>query len=836
MQYSRRAVQRILTTWLLTLPACDCGGKVEIDRGDAGADGGGDAGPEPEPTRVACGDATLVVHHRPLQISLERGGVEVLGVPAGDVPSFGFATIVAPQPEEFFDPSGDDRVTWSAAGDVLSVAEGGAYTFEVETDVAEQMLLDVRCEEDGHLRLAARLDAPADVVLSRALFATDDADRYHGLGEQFSGPDSRGFVRQMELHVGGGMESGYNEVHVPVPFVVSPRGWGAFVESRRAGSFDIGASDSSVWSATFDEVGLVLHLFAGAPLDVVAAYTRTTGLPELPPEWAHGAFYWRNENVSSEEVLADAAEFRARDIPTSVLWIDNPWQVSYNDFTFEETRFGDPQGLLDALVARGFLPMLWSTPYLDAVSDGEAAVTPAEELFLEAEEAGYLVTLENGATHRAPWTGPSGGVPDFTNPDAVDWFAQLVGRATGMGIVGFKLDFAEDILVELIGIRPQLQFSSGETEATVHGVYSQLYHRTYQEQLERDHGEGFILGRASVWGGQADVDCIWPGDLDADFSRHEDGNVGGLPAAVAALQSLAASGFPMFGSDTGGYRDWEPDKELLLRWAAANAFSPLLQLGGGGGAGDTHAPWVIDEETVDAYRTFARWHVDLAPTMRAWMERAATDGTPLVRAMALAFPDDPDALDETDQYMLGPDILVAPLVEGGDSRSVYLPEGRWLDLFSDEVHFGPATIPRDTPLDEVPAFLRAGGILVLGSPEIDTLVPTDDVDVVDSQDRASFRRVIAFGDENGASATAQPRITMSVGKLSSFWVQSADPGDVTEIFFQIHRPRGDSVSGLVGVASATEVIAGCDCFFFDAARQVLLVGTAGETEFEIPSL
>lgn len=830
-----RGLGALLALWLA---GCDCGGDdddaVLPDAGDAGGDAT-DAPPAlPGPTRVACGDAVLVIEHDPFALRLEdASGGALLGSPQGA--GLAMATISAPRPEEFFDPRGDERVEWADIGSVVaSTGDGRETTLEAATVVADALAVEARCVEDGHLVVEARPTAPRDVVLTRLSFATSPDDRYHGLGEQFGGPDSRGKVRAMQMHLDGQSESGLNEAHVPVPFVVSPRGWGLFVASRRAGAFDLGATDPDLLTATFDEAGLTVHLWAGPPLDVVAAYTRETGLPKLPPAWAFGAHFWRNENASGDEVLADTAAFRALDIPTSVVWIDNPWQTSYNDFLFDPARFPGADALIETLHDRGFKVLTWSTPYLDAVEGDAEPVTPAEELYLDAREQDLLVVDAFGAPYLVPWGGgPLSGLPDFTNEAASSYWTDLVGRVTGMGIDGFKLDYAEEIVVELVQVRPGIHFSNGETEATMHGVFSNLYHRAYQAALARDRGEGFVIGRATTWGGQADVDCIWPGDLDSGFEHPGDGDgaVGGLPAAVSAVQSLAASGFPVFGSDTGGFRNGLPTREAMLRWAGHTAFSPLMQLGGGG---DSHAPFAYDDETVDAYRVFARWHVDLYPTLRALVTAATTDGTPVVRAMALAFPADPDALDQVEEYMLGPDVLVAPLVDGGSSRSVYLPAGRWLDLFTREVEEGPATLVRDTPLDEVPAYLRAGGVLVLGASDVDTLVPTDDPEVVDAEDRAGVRRVLAFGDASGTSAAGDPRVTLS-RQGGETTVTTEGGGAALQVLFELPLPDAESAvaegEGLAEVASPADVSAGCGCWAYDATARVLRVGTLGGTAF-----
>ncbi|MDH5493189.1 MAG: hypothetical protein OEY14_14645, partial [Myxococcales bacterium] len=588
-------------------------------------------------------------------------------------------------------------------------AEGRAARVELSTS------------EPGVFRLLVEMEPEVmDAALMRLLLQTD-AGGYHGLGERFGRADARGTIVPMQLALGG-TASGTNEHHVPIPFVVSTEGYGVFVRSREAGAFDVGATDPSALGATFEGRRLEILFFVDPdPRQVVAAYTRSTGLPRLPPRWAYAPMHWRDEWASRDEAMADAARIRAEDIPCTTFWIDNPWQVSYNDSIFDESRFPDPPGMLAELRSQGFLPLLWSTPYLDAPEAGASPTNEAERLFLEAEAAGWLV--RRGAADEIYISsispGAAGGMVDFTSPEATRFWQSRLEPLVQMGVRAFKLDYAEDVVPELLGQRTQMRFSDGSSEREMHNVYNMRYHEPYRRALDAQSPEGgFLLVRASAYGGQQIADIVWPGDLDNDLREGLDGEVGGLPAAITALQSLAASGFPNFGSDTGGYRGGMPTREALLRWAEHTAFTPILQLGGDGAH---HNPWLLDAEAGAIYRRLARAHMDLVPYLRSYAIRAAETGLPPVNAPALAYPDDPGSALDPYAYLLGDDLFVAPVITpGATERSLHLPPGRWIHFFTRLPYEGSAALTVPAPLGMPPVFIRAGAILPLLPADLDT--------------------------------------------------------------------------------------------------------------------
>ena len=310
---------------------------------------------------------------------------------------------------------------------------------------------------------------------------------------------------------------------------------------------------------------------------------------------------------------------------------------------------------------------------------------------------------------------------------------------TDRGISGFKLDYAEDVVVGALGARIPWQFAEG-SERIMHSRYQLYYHRVYAELLGDD---GFLLCRAGTYGDHVNVSVVWPGDLDANFAKHgetkqdKDGKsykaVGGLPASVIAGLTLGPSGFPFYGSDTGGYRHSHTDKETFVRWFQQTALSSVMQIGTS--ANDVAWEFLpengFDQESLDLYRQYVRLHLRLWPYEWTYAQRIATTGRPIQRSVGLAYPELGEHPDY--DYLFGDALLVAPVVERETrERDVVFPPGRWVHWFTGKVYEGGKTQTVAAPLAELPLFLREGGIVPMLRPTIDTLSPTTEPDRVDS--------------------------------------------------------------------------------------------------------
>lgn len=677
-----------------------------------------DGEPEP-PVTVTWAD---------LELTLRRGDEVLLRFPADGLQ---LGTVAALDDASSYDPvfvEPDEWRTITAAEDL-----GGSSAVRVRlsfgTDASATLTVDEQAPGRFTAHLAPDPGGPALAMLRLSpVVAADEA--FYGLGEYFDAAEHRGRVRAMQLEYDAELESQYNEAHVPVPFIIGTHGWGLFVENPYAAVFDVAAAEDDRVTATFGTGpgsgdGLRFHLYAARhPLDVVRHYYATTGDPKLPAPWALGPWIWRDENEDQAEVEADILKIRELDLATSAIWIDRPYASAVGSFDFDPARYTDAAAMIAKIRGLGLRLALWHVPYVEDVPANAAARAEAEANDYFPPEVGLITS---------PWGEPL----DFTNPDAYAWWQDQIRTYTDMGIEGFKLDYAEDITCGLAGVRTAWQFADGSSERTMHSQYVRLYHRIYAETLP-DTG-GFLLGRAGTYGDQVDVSVIWPGDLDATMTKHkekvDDGDesynsVGGLPAALVAGLSLGPSGFPLFASDTGGYRHSPPDKETFTRWFEHTALTPVMQVGNSA----SEVPWQytpangFDDEMLAWYRDYARLHMRLFPYVWTYIQNLAVDGRPIVRPLGLAYPE----LGEhpSDTYLLGRNLLVAPVIErGATSRKLTLPPGDWIDWWTGEILEGGGETTVAAPLGTLPLFLRAGGIVPLLRPTIDTLSPTTAPDV-----------------------------------------------------------------------------------------------------------
>ena len=554
-----------------------------------------------------------------------------------------------------------------------------------------------------------------------------ESEQFYGLGESFDHVARRGTYRALNFQIIANTESGYNEAHVPVPLLISTDGIGYFFETDLPSYFDVAYEQEDIVRAEQARPNpLKLHLlWAEKPAGILNTYYELTGRPLVPPYWAFAPHYWRNVTTGQTEVEGDMTQMRELKIPGGNFWIDRPYQQSYMDCIFDPQRYPDPSQMQRHYNDLGYKMILWHAPYISEASDA----------WEEADSGNYFV---DGLLFFMNF----GKIIDFTNPNAMDLWSRLLDRFNMYGVAGYKLDYGEDIQVGIGGNRLRYNFFDGSNELTMHHRYATFYHRAYLQTLplseprpstdllapnvDPHQVDGFLLGRSSTYGGQQYVHALWPGDLDSDFRTHleEDFWVGGLPAAVIGGLTLAVSGFPFYGSDTGGFRNNRPTQEVLIRWAWQTAFSAIMQIGGGG---SSHFPWaeagdseeVYDEQGIEWMRLATQWHLRLADYRFSYGLIARQTGQPLLQPFGFAYPKDGRHPD--DVYLLGPDLLVAPIISTQSQRTVPLPEGEWYDFWTSDVINGPTEIDIDVPLGSQALFLKSGAIIPLLHPNVETL-------------------------------------------------------------------------------------------------------------------
>jgi alpha-D-xyloside xylohydrolase len=569
------------------------------------------------------------------------------------------------------------------------------------------------------------------VAMLRVRTHTDATEGFYGLGEWFDEVNHRGKVRPLQLEPDLGIESSSTENHVTTTFHLGTRGWGAFFESRRYGVISFARGEADLVDAMFGTAessgeGLTFHLFtADQPLELLKPYLEVTGAIRLPSTWAWGPMIWRDESRDQAEVLDDVATLRRLDLATSAIWVDRPYATAVNTFDFDAAKYPDAGAMIRTIHAAGLRFSLWHTPYLEPSS---------APLRARADAEGWFPTSTGVLLNR--WSPPL----DFTNPAAAQAWRGALTNYRALGVEGFKLDFAEDVVAGVAGAQAGWRFADGSTEKTMHHDYTRLYHRAYRDTLGAL--DGFLLARAGKWGSQTDGLVIWPGDIDANLTRFGETftnrsgrrftGVGGLPSAIRAGQSLSMSGFPFFGADTGGYRHSPPDKETFMRWVSQSALSTVMQTGDS----SSQPPWVFtaengrDDEAVNHYRRFARLHLRLFPYGWSYAVRMKETGHPIQRPFGVVYPQ--LGVHPADQYLLGDDLFVAPVERAGARQRTFVrPPGAWQGWFDGQPLSGEAgasiTVP--APLDALPLFVREGALVPMLRPTIDTLSPATDADL-----------------------------------------------------------------------------------------------------------
>jgi alpha-D-xyloside xylohydrolase len=698
--------------------------------------------------RVTGGDYAVVFEPKTSTVSLTRDGTVLVSFPAD---GFELGRVNAVDDNTNYDPyplaisesgySPPAGLHWLPVVSAKVTAETSqSLTLALDHGENQTSTLKVVVDEPGSFTAVLTPDASdTGIAYFRLRPLVDTHEAFYGLGEYYDDVNSRGKVRAMQLEASGKFESGYNEAHVPVPFVIGTRGWGLFVECPYPGAFDVAAKQDDRVEATFgtgeaSKSGITFHLFgADQPLDVTKLYYDVTGYPSMPARWALGPWIWRDENKNQAQVESDLTTIRNDDLAATAYWIDRPYATGVETFDFLPSQFPDPQAMIQSMHDLGFRTALWHSPYLD-VND------PSTQTLRDVAKAkGYYppVTglLLNG------WGPPI----DLTNPAAFAWWQGLVETYTKMGVEGFKLDYGEDVVPGILGARDVWKFHDGSDERTMHDRFQLFYHSVYAQTLPASGG--FLLCRHGTYGDQKNVGIIWPGDLDSSFAKQGEttqdasGNsyvaVGGLPASMIAGITLGPSGFPFFASDTGGYRHSPPDKELFTRWFEQTSVSTAMEIGTSTNdvAWEPTAGNGFDQQMLGWYRTYVRLHLRLWPYEWTYAQNLFKDGRAIERAFGLAYPE--LGVNPSDEYLFGDNLFVAPVLARGETeRTAILPPGKWVSWWTGVAYDGGTaggnTVTLPAALDTLPLLLRAGGIVPLLRPTIDTMSPTSQPSLVDS--------------------------------------------------------------------------------------------------------
>ncbi|MBL8967731.1 MAG: alpha-glucosidase, partial [Spirochaetaceae bacterium] len=456
------------------------------------------------------------------------------------------------------------------------------------------------------------------------------------------------------------------------------------------------------------------RLFVGAAdtmRELVSGVSAGLGRQGELPDWAYDGVVLGIQGGTAA-CLEKLARARAAGVPVCGIWAQD-WQgINITSFgqrlrwnwEWDAERYPRLDEEIVRLRAEGVRFLGYVNPYVAA----------GRPLFAEAAERGFLAKNAAGGDYLVDFGEFDAGIVDFTIPAAVEWYKGVIGRnLIGLGLSGWMADFGEYLPTDAV-------LGDGTPAEIAHNAWPAIWARVNREAVDEAGPSSFFPGgaaaevlyfmRAGFTGSQRWCPLMWAGDQNVDWSKDD-----GLPSVIPAALSLAVSGHGLHHSDIGGYTTlfgMKRTKELFLRWAEQAALTPFMRSHEGNRPKDN---WQFDsdEETLAGLGRMGRFHAALKPYLKACVAENARDGVPVMRPLFLSFEGDAAAWELEDEYLLGPDLLAAPVLEeGAVTRRLHLPPGAWIHLWSggrfEAPSPGGAEIEVAAPLGEPPAFLRAG--------------------------------------------------------------------------------------------------------------------------------
>jgi alpha-glucosidase len=492
--------------------------------------------------------------------------------------------------------------------------------------------------------------------------------------------------------------------------------YGLFFDNTTRTHFDMGKTDPSRVTFGAPSGELNYYVFTGgrerSPKNILGDYTDLTGRAPMPPLWALGNQQSRWSYYPESRVREVARGFRESRTPADVIYLDIDYMDGFRVFTWNKERFPDPQKMLSDLRAEGFRVVL--------IIDPGVKVDPNYYAYQQGQAGGHFVKNADGSElHASVWPGVC-AFPDFTDAKAREWFGSLYRVNLDEGVAGFWNDMNEpgvflseetpkpDIYHHPMKTFPLNARHAGDgapgTHARFHNVYGMQMARTTFEGLKRlrPNARPFVLTRAGYAGVQR-YSAVWTGDNVATWDH--------MRLSLTMLLNMGVSGVPLIGSDVGGFSG-NPSPELYTRWLQAAALTPFLRSHSENGS-NPHEPYSFPKAYADINRASIELRYRLLPYIYTLFNAHTQTGAPVMRPLWFEYPDDARTYLIEDEYLVGRDLLVAPVVtEAVTKRHVYFPAGdNWVDWWTGKTYQGGSDADVDAPLDRLPLFARAGSVI-----------------------------------------------------------------------------------------------------------------------------
>jgi alpha-glucosidase len=671
----------------------------------------------------------------------------------------------------------------------------------------------------------------------QASYVMPEDSHFYGLGEKTSFLDKRGErYTNWNTDVYAPHVPEIEALYESIPLLIHMLGeysYGLFLDNPGRTEFDM-RTHGEAFTVGCGTGAYDLYFINGPHLkDVVSRYTALTGRIELPPKWAIGYHQSRYSYMDQQEVLELARTFRAKQIPCDVIYLDIHYMDEYRVFTFDPVRFPDPKGMMEELKSMGIRII----PIVDPGVKKDAKYSVYQE---GVRENHFVRKLEGDIFFGEVWPGIS-AFPDFTEDRTSEWWGGLHRYYTELGIEGIWNDMNEPALFNESKTMDldAMHGNNGKplTHEELHNLYGMLMSKATYEGLtgQLDGHRPFVLTRAGYAGIQRYA-AVWTGD-NRSFWEH-------MALAMPMVMNMGLSGIPFAGPDIGGFAH-HASGELLARWTQMGAFFPYCRNHSAMGT-VRQEPWSFGEKTEEIVREYIGLRYRFMPHLYNLFQVAAKQGLPILRPLVLEYPTDPNVSNLSDQFLLGEDLLIAPVYRPDtDHRVVYLPAGTWIDYWTGEAHEGGRHILAHAPIEIMPMYVRAGGILAEGTLKQSADDPANDavtLHIYGAAASADFKASYSLYEDDGVSFDYRQgtysELSLNVEgnadtvQLSWSYDRQGNYQPAREqLRFTLRQPNfvPNGVSGL-NHRSIDELMAGEAGWAWDEACQELLIQVADQAD------
>ena len=535
----------------------------------------------------------------------------------------------------------DDKWTFTSGRLTLEIAKGETIDFKYLYDgkvIAHSgwRAKGLVTDPEGRLHVSEQLDLGV-------------GEKIYGLGERFTNFIKNGQTVDIWNEDGG---TGTEQAYKNIPFYLSNRKYGLFVDNPGKVSFEVGSEKVSRVQFSVPGEEMSYSVIGGEDLKAILnTYTDLTGKAPLVPDWSYGLWLSTSFTTDYDEktVLEFVDGMAERNIPLSVFHFDCRWmkELEWCNFEWDKSKFPDPEGLLKKLHDRGLKICVWINSYIGQKSP----------LFEEGARNGYFIKNEDGSVWQWDKWQAGMAVVDFTNPEATKWYQGYLKNLVAMGVDCFKTDFGERIPTE--GVK----YYDGSDPELMHNYYTYLYNKAVYDVLVETKGadQAILFARSATVGGQQ-FPVHWGGDCSSNYPS--------MAESLRAGLSFGMSGFGYWSHDIAGFED-QASPDLYKRWTQFGLLSSHSRYHG---STAYKVPWLYGDEAVDVAREFTELKLQLKPYLLKMAQETHETGVPMMRAMVLEFPDDPTCEDIDTQYMLGDDLLVAPVFREDGVARFYVPD------------------------------------------------------------------------------------------------------------------------------------------------------------------